>query len=152
MAATATPTMPTSVQTNGRFNRMVVGLLDGPVHRLLSRWFCVVRYTGRKSGQRFATPTQYVRLGDDVIIVVGAASTKTWWRNFVGRSHPIDVLVDRQWRQLIGRAVVGADSPEETTRLLTHYLERFPRAERAIPGTTTAERVANAVLVHAVEP
>ena len=122
------------------------------MHRLLSRWFCVVRYSGRRTGRLFATPTQYVQLGDDILILVGAASTKTWWRNFTGTSHPIDVLVARQWRHLIGSAVVGAEDPEETARLLAHYLKRFPRAERAIPGTTPAERATNAVLVHATEP
>lgn len=49
----------------------VSGVLRSPAHRLLSGSIVLIRYTGRRSGRTITTPTQYVRSGDDVVILVG---------------------------------------------------------------------------------
>lgn len=112
-------------------NPIVVAVLRSPLHRLLSRSVAVVRYRGRRSGREITTPTQYVRQGDDVIILVGRPDTKTWWRNFRG-GHDLDVLLGREWIPMRGRAIVGVDSPDEISPLLETYVARFPSAQRIV--------------------
>jgi deazaflavin-dependent oxidoreductase (nitroreductase family) len=127
-------------------NAAVSALLHSPLHRLLSGSTDVVRYTGRRSGKQFTTPTQYVRHGDDVIILVGRPETKSWWRNF-SADRDIDVLVQRRWIPMTARAVVGAEEPETIAPLLAAYLERFPKAARALGGATAESRARQAVVV-----
>jgi deazaflavin-dependent oxidoreductase (nitroreductase family) len=127
-------------------NKVVKGLLRSPLHPVLSRTVDVVGYTGRRSGRRFSTPTQYVASGDDVIILVGHPETKTWWRNFRD-AHDLDVLVRGRWRPMTARAIVGAEEPDAVAPLLDAYLNRFPKAARTL-GASAPTRVRRAVIVH----
>jgi deazaflavin-dependent oxidoreductase (nitroreductase family) len=127
-------------------NRIVGAVLRSPAHRLLSGTTDLVRYTGRRSGRTIETPTQYVAVGDGLVIVVAHPATKTWWRNFVV-DGPIEVLVAGTWRPMTARVVRGADDPASAGRLLDAYLARFPRAGRALAGATREEQVEAAVLV-----
>jgi hypothetical protein len=126
-------------------NKLVTGLLRSPMHGLLSDRLDVVRYTGRRSGRTFATPTQYVVHGDELIILVGRPETKAWWRNF-RTDHDLDVLLRGRWTAMTGRAVVGAEEPEVVGPLLDAYLARFPKAMRAL-GQHREDRVRRAVVV-----
>lgn len=127
-------------------NAVVSGLLQSPLHRVLSRSTDLIRYTGRRSGREFTTPTQYARNGDDLIILVGRPETKTWWRNFRDNGE-IDVLVQRQWLPMTARAVIGADEPETIGPLLEAYLQRFPRAARVLRPDTHGSRNQGAVVL-----
>jgi deazaflavin-dependent oxidoreductase (nitroreductase family) len=130
----------------GAAKNVVSSLLRFPLHRVLSGSTDLIRYTGRRSGREIVTPTQYARRGDDVIILVGRPETKTWWRNFT-TDGDIDVLVRRQWMPMTARAVIGADEPESITPLLEAYLERFPRAARALDEEPNGSRARGAVIV-----
>ncbi len=46
-------------------DRFVSAVLNSPFHRVMSGSICLVRYTGRRSGNQFTTPTQYAQDGDD---------------------------------------------------------------------------------------
>jgi len=127
-------------------NSIVGALLRSPLHGLLSSRVDLVRYTGRRSGRSFTTPTQYVRRVDDVVILVGRPETKSWWRNFRDE-HPLEVLIRRQWLAMTGRVVGGADEPEIIAPLLDAYLQRFPSAARALGGTDGPGPAPNAVIV-----
>lgn len=127
-------------------NAVVGGLLRSPLHRLLSGSTDLVRYTGRRSGRRVTTPTQYARRGDDVIILVGDPEAKTWWRNFE-TIHDIDVLLQRRWIPMAARAVVGADEPKTIAPLLEVYLQRFPSAARTLGNGSDEDRFRRAVIV-----
>ena len=124
---------------------LVVGVLRSPLHRVLSGAVDVVRYRGRRSGRRFSTPTQYVRRGDEVLILVGHPETKTWWRNFRD-PRELEVLVRGRWLPMIARAVIGADEPAAVAPLLSAYLDRFPKAARSL-GDDEETRVRRAVIV-----
>jgi hypothetical protein len=121
-------------------------LLESPFHGVLSGTVDLVRYEGRRSGRRITTPTQYARLGDDVVIMVGHPEHKTWWRNFE-TERDLEVLVRRNWLPLRGRIVRGADLPEVAAPLLEAYLARFPRAARALGNGTGDEQLRAAVFV-----
>ena len=127
-------------------NTIVSGLLRSPLHRILSGSTDLIRYTGRRSGRQFTTPTQYARLGDEVLILVGRPDTKTWWRNF-RTDRNIDVLLQRRWVPMTARAVIGAEDPETITPLLDAYLKRFPRAARVLDDHDTGSRSPRAVIV-----
>jgi hypothetical protein len=128
-------------------NPCVVALLRSPLHRLLSGSTDVLRYTGRRSGRTITTPTQYARHGDDVVILVGRADNKSWWRNFRGDARSIEVLLGGRWVTMTARAVIGADEPEVAAPLLDAYLTRFPRAARPLGNGTREEQLRRAVLV-----
>ena len=127
-------------------NRIVGALLRSPLHRVLSGSTDLVRFTGRRSGRTIITPTQYARLGDDVVILVGRPATKTWWRNFLD-DRELDVLVRGRWLPMTGRAVIGAADPERVAPLLDAYLARFPRAAATLGDGTTEARARQAVVV-----
>jgi hypothetical protein len=71
---------------NRSMDRMRSSRLLGPV---VGRYITVVSYTGRRSGRAFSTPVGYRRTGDQVLIKVMLADTKSWWRNFTGDGGPL---------------------------------------------------------------
>lgn len=127
-------------------NAIVVRLLQSPLHRLLSGAVDVVRYTGRRSGREFTTPTQYASRGDDLVILVGRHDSKTWWRNF-REERDLEVLVRGRWLPMKARAVIGAEEPATIAPLLHAYLARFPRASRALGDGPADTRAGRAVVV-----
>ena len=128
----------------GITNSVVGAILRSPLHRVMSGSTALIRYTGRRSGQTRVTPVQYARDRDDIVILVGRPSTKSWWRNFEAE-RDIDVLLARRWVPMSGRAIVGADRPEAVERLLDMYLARFPRAARSFGESSP---VSHAVMVN----
>lgn len=127
-------------------NGIVAGVLRSPAHGLLSGSTDLIRYTGRRSGRVVVTPTQYASCGHDVVILVGRAAAKTWWRNFT-EARDIDVLVRGTWRAMTGQVVLGTKAPETVAPLLDAYLARFPRAAKTLGGQTRAQQLDNAVVV-----
>jgi hypothetical protein len=125
-------------------NRFVAAVLRSPLHGLLDGSIDVVRYQGRRSGGTFSTPTQYAACMDGIVILVGRADRKTWWRNFQG-GHDLEVLLGGRWVPMVGEAVLGADDPEAIAPLLAAYLRRFPRVARQLPEGS-AERAAAVVV------
>ena len=134
------------VESVGFANAVVSGLLRSPLHRMLSGSTDLIRYTGRRSGREFITPTQYARHGDELIILVGRPEGKTWWRNFTSDGD-IEVLLQRRWLPMTARTVIGADDPETVMPLLDVYLQRFPRAAGALGDDANGSRVQRAVIV-----
>ena len=140
----------TAARTTGLPNKFVRWLLGSPLHFLLSGSVCVVEYRGRMTGRRIATPTQYVCDGDNVIILVGSPQRKVWWRNFnTEDGHDVDLLVQREWLPMRGRAIVGAEEPEAISPLLTTYFQRFPKAARSLGGDAADAAADRAVVVWA---
>jgi hypothetical protein len=106
----------------------------------------LVRYDGRRSGRTITTPTQYARLREDVVILVGHPERKTWWRNFESE-RDLDVMVRRKWLPMRGQVVRGADERDRAAPLLDAYLARFPRAARALGNGTREEQLSAATFV-----
>ena len=127
-------------------NAIVKMVLSSPLHGMLSGSTDLIRYTGRRTGKVFTTPTQYAHHGDDIVIMVGRSASKRWWRNF-SEERDLDVLLRGSWRSMRGRAIIGSEEPETMRPLLDVYLERFPRAARSLDGVTTDERVRSALVV-----
>src|SRR4030065_793576 len=64
------------------YNSIMLWLLRSPLHPLLSGSTIVVTYTGRKSGNTYSLPVNYVRVGEELLIV--SLSKRTWWRSLRG--------------------------------------------------------------------
>jgi hypothetical protein len=127
-------------------NAAVAAVLRSPLHRTLSSSIDLVRFVGCRSGRTIVTPTQYAVWGEDLIILVGRANTKTWWRNF-RTQRDVDVLVAGRWRAMTGEVVIGADQPEQAGPLLDTYFEQLPKAARSLGDGDRRAQLHRAVLV-----
>jgi hypothetical protein len=91
-------------------------MLGWPVRFGLDAHLCVLRFRGRRTGRIVTVPVGYSPHGDGSLIVrVGRAEGKSWWRNFRDE-HPVDVLLRGQWRHGLGRVAgrqVAADGTTE---------------------------------------
>ena len=65
-------------------NPMMRLFLRSPLHGLFSGSLALITYQGRKSGNEYTIPVQYVQSGEEVYILPGGAEQKTWWRNLRG--------------------------------------------------------------------
>ena len=66
-------------------NFFVKGILNSPLHPLMSASTAVISVTGRKSGTIYSIPVNYERDGNEVIIT--SARDRTWWKNLRGGSE-----------------------------------------------------------------
>ena len=51
------------------FNPIMASLLRSPLHRWLSRNTMLISVRGRKTGRMLTTPVNYVRVGDELLVV-----------------------------------------------------------------------------------
>jgi len=110
----------TLVQLSTRLNPVCAAILRSPFHWLLSPALMLITVTGRKTGRRFTIPVAYHHMGDAIIILVGEAPRKQWWRNYHAPG-PIELCLHRQ--RLTGTAeVVPSDAAE--------FRQRFEAALR----------------------
>ena len=93
------------------------------LRRLADRQVCELRFAGVRTGRPVVLPVMYARRGDRVVILVGGAAQKTWWRNF-NRPTAVRVLLAGAARTGTGH-VVGAASPERAGAARI-YASRFP--------------------------
>lgn len=70
-------------------NPLIIWLLRSPLHRLLSKSTMLITYQGRKSGRQISVPVNYVRDGEQVLVLT--LRRRTWWRGF----HPADPAILR---------------------------------------------------------
>jgi deazaflavin-dependent oxidoreductase (nitroreductase family) len=102
------------------YNSIIKPLLRSPLHGIMSTSTMLITYTGRKSGKTYSTPVNYVRDGNDLLVV--SYRHRTWWRNLRGGA-PVTVLLQGKVFHGTGEAYTAAD---EVTAGLQAYLERAP--------------------------
>lgn len=90
-------------------HRLLLAVLRSPVGRLLGG-LCELRFVGRASGRDIALPVQCVRDGSRLVVLVGRADGKRWWRNFRS-GHDVRVRVGGVDHAGRGR-VVDVDDPD----------------------------------------
>jgi hypothetical protein len=86
-------------------NRLVLAVLHSPAHALLDGKICELTYRPTDSGRLVVLPVRYVGTDNRVLIAVGNADAKRWWRAF---RHPRPVKVRRRGRiqDGVGRVLV----------------------------------------------
>ena len=70
------------VRVQRLYNPVVVRLLRSPLHGAMSNSTMLLTFTGRKCGRTYTTPVNYVRDGDDLLVV--ASREHSWWKNLRG--------------------------------------------------------------------
>jgi hypothetical protein len=93
---------------SGTANRLVLALLRSPLHWLLGGGLCELSYRGRRTGRRISLPVLYAADGKRVVVIVGDAPDKRWWRNFTD-SGPIEVRMGSQTHAGTARIVPPRD-------------------------------------------
>lgn len=115
-----------AVRLSMRLNGVVDFVLRSRFHWILSRGLALITVTGRRTGRRYTIPVGYLETADAVVVLVGDAPSKTWWRNY-REAGPIEVRLRGVMRR--GRAVVVPPDDEQFRRTAE---ESFRRA-RIIP-------------------
>ena len=85
-----------------------------------------LRYTGR-DGQTVVLPVMAAVDRDRIVVLVGKAATKRWWRHFRSPA-PVEVLIGGQWRAGVAQVAAGADT-------VAAYRRRFPRVRTSTTPT-----------------
>lgn len=94
---------------SGMANRLVLALLRTPLHPLLGGGMCELSYIGRRTGRRISLPVLYAADSQRVVVLVGDAPDKHWWRNF---TTPGLIEVRRSGQVRAGTArIVPPDDP-----------------------------------------
>ena len=75
----------------------LAAILRSPLHRVLSITILVFEYVGRRSGQAYATPINYLQVGDTLLV----SSDSAWGRNFPAGSRAGASVVLRGRRQSV---------------------------------------------------
>ncbi|HSK28156.1 MAG TPA: hypothetical protein VK894_14700, partial [Jiangellales bacterium] len=115
----------TGPRARRRQDRLVLGVLRGPAHRLLSGSMMELRYTGPRTGLVHALPVQYARRDGTVAVLVGHSGHKRWWRAVHATQH-VDALLDGEWWR--GEARVLEPGDAHYVELRRFWRERFPKA------------------------
>jgi hypothetical protein len=109
-------------------NRLVIDLLGSPLHGLLDDGLCVLRFHGRSTGRPIALPVFFAAGGDHIVVLVGDASDKQWWRNF---TTPAPIEVHRGGQVTRGSArILATDDPAYPMACRTyrdrHHIDQQP--------------------------
>lgn len=96
-------------------NKFMVWVLRSPFHFLLSKNTIVLRYSGCKTGRKYATPMNYVREGDTLYVT--SLPSRNWWRNLVVNPSA-NVLIKRKLIPVTAETFRDQSS-------VNKYLEKF---------------------------
>jgi hypothetical protein len=110
----------TLVQLSTRLNPVCTAILRSPFHWLLSPALVLITVTGRKTGRRYTIPVAYNQMADAIVILVGEAPQKKWWRNY-RTPGPIEL-------RLRGRCLTG--TAEVVRPETAEFRQRFEAAFR----------------------
>jgi hypothetical protein len=105
----------TLVELSTRLNPWVSAVLRSPFHWLLSPGLMLITVTGRRTGRRYTIPVGYHEMPDALVILVGDAPAKQWWRNY-REPGGIEVWLRNRSRHGVAR-VLPAGSAEFRARL-----------------------------------
>jgi hypothetical protein len=149
----------TSARRPRPVNRVVLSALRSRWHTALPG-LCALTFLGRRTGCPVSLPVRYARDDDQLVVMVGRAADKQWWRNFtqprqvsvlaegvphdgLGRlvpaGHPGRAAAERVYRRRHPHARVSPDNPMVVITLASGRLSgeqtgrEDPTAEPALP-------------------
>jgi deazaflavin-dependent oxidoreductase (nitroreductase family) len=102
-------------------NRFMPWLLRSRLHRLVSGSILLITFTGRKSGQTYTTPVQYMQQGST--LTVFTQRRRVWWKNLRGGA-PVTLLLRGQPRQATAYALTIED---DAARMRAGVRRMYPR-------------------------
>jgi hypothetical protein len=104
-------------------NSVVLAVLRSPMHRLLDGSVCELQFVSRRGQRRVALPVMYAESASDLVVLVGGARGKSWWRSFM-QPYPVDVRLLGTWRAGTGRTVRFGEPGRAAA--LDAYRQRYP--------------------------
>ncbi len=116
-------------------NPIMKFLLRSRWHKAASDNIMLITVTGRKTGQRYTTPVNYLEDEEAGILTVMTHKHRTWWRN-LRDSAPVSVVL--RGETLTGVGHVYAEGPELAERFY-YYLSESPRLAPHLGVETDAE-------------
>ncbi len=108
-------------------NRAVLAVLRSPLHGLLDGRVCELAYLGRRSGREIALPVMYAEHGHELVVLVGDAAGKRWWRNF---TEPAAIAVRQGGRVRAGIARLAEPDDPAYSAAVAAYARRHHVAHR----------------------
>lgn len=106
------------------YNGVMLWLLRSPLHGAISRDVLAVTYTGRKSGQRYSVPVNYVRDGERLLIT--STPARTWWRNLRGGQR-VSLRLRGKETPAVGHVIEAGEALAEA---LAAYFRGAPQMAR----------------------
>ena len=139
-------------------NTLAIGVLESPLHGIMSKGLLVLEYEGRRSGKHYSLPLQYIEDDGSLYIWAGNATEKTWWRNF---HKPAPVTVQLRGEEVSATASL-VDDPARRAELLRAYVDRYPATtatgrpkfigQRWHPTDDELAGVADSIVFVAIDP
>lgn len=109
------------------FNPIMASLLRSPLHGWISGNTMLISVRGRKTGRRLTTPVNYVRVGDELLVV--SFRSRTWWRNLRGRPVTVELLVAGARHEAVAHV---DESQADVMRGLAQIVAREPSLARPL--------------------
>lgn len=94
------------------FNSIVALILRSPLHGLMSGSTLLITFTGRKSGNQYTTPVNYVQHG--LRLLITSSKERIWWRN-LRESAEVQI-------RLRGKNKVGMAQAFEAVTIVEHEM------------------------------
>jgi hypothetical protein len=108
-----------------RVNAVVGWLLHDPLlRRLVDRRVCELRFIAERSGRGVVLPVMYAERGDQIVVLVGNALSKRWWRSFL-RPHPVHLWLRGEPWTGVGYVVPAGSTEHSAAREI--YAAVYPR-------------------------
>jgi len=110
------------------FNRVMVGLLRSPFHRLVSRNMIVLHVNGVMSGRQYDIPVNYIQVetGESRRLLVTSQRDRTWWRNVRDR---VEIGLTFQGQAMRAKAHVE-ESEDGVAAGFRRYFQVSPESAR----------------------
>ena len=143
------PTRKAAASPPAALNVTMRWLLRSPLSGMVHGQLMLLTVTGRKTGNEYTFPVQYVADGDTLWVITGGHEDKTWWRNLRSEA-PVTVLLRRERRAGRAQAFTHAERPELVEAGLRNYQEHYPKIAAKLgapPGDEDAFRTVAATTV-----
>jgi hypothetical protein len=94
------------------------------IRRLADGQVCELRFTSARGQQQVVLPVMYAQRGSTVVVLVGGAQRKRWWRSFA-TPRVVHVLLRGTGRTGLGRVVMPGSA--DRADAATIYTIRHPK-------------------------
>lgn len=101
-------------RTSTLTNAVPLLILSGPGHRLMSRRYAVLHFTGRRTGRRYRVPVAY-RWSDEAIVI---STDSGWWVNLLG-GRRFSVRLAGRRHTATARRITGTAAAQALADLVT---------------------------------
>lgn len=106
-------------------NAIVRRVLRGHLHSILSDFLLLLSFTGRRSATVYTIPVGYAWVEKDLVVLVGKADEKSWWRNLNGGA-PVTVRIKGEDWTGTGTVV----DHERAAPLMSAYFAALPKSAK----------------------